>query len=136
MSSKLIKKPADYFGPDYRIDPQAHPFGHLLDQPETRACCKDLRALEVSKESPGLWVALCRGCSAVHYRMRADAGEIVTIPSEKDILARYGQPTCCEFVHHRQRLRSEPDRLIEQCRICGKKHVRFTAEPGVFGLRR
>ena len=144
MSSKLVKlmKPADFFAADYRINPRAHPFGHLLDQPDTRPCCKELRALKVSKETGDLWVALCRGCSAVHYRMRAEPGDIhltdkvAGVPSEEEIRQRYAQPACCDLISQRVRVPSPPDRLIEQCKVCGKTHTRFLAEPGVFGVRR
>lgn len=77
----MIVKPSgivDFFHKDFRIARlrKTHPFGHLLNQKETRECCKDLRALKVSKETPGLWVATCLGCGAVHYRMRAEPGVI------------------------------------------------------------
>jgi hypothetical protein len=72
----------DFFGSKFRIESsvqQSHPFSHLLDQKDTRACCKDLRALKVSKEQPDLWVAACLGCGSVHYRMRAEPGKLSAI---------------------------------------------------------
>jgi hypothetical protein len=75
----LRSRKFDFFGRDFRIERsvrESHPFSHLLDQPDTRPCCKDLRALKVGKEQPDLWVATCLGCGSVHYRMRAERGDI------------------------------------------------------------
>jgi hypothetical protein len=69
------KRP-DFFTAKYRVSRQAHPFAHLRQQPATRECCKNLQALKLSKEASDLWVAVCLGCSAVHYRMRAEPGKL------------------------------------------------------------
>jgi len=42
---------------------------------------------------------------------------------------------CCKVAENLEPQPSaKPEMIIKRCRVCGRKHYRLMAEPGVFGL--
>lgn len=41
---------------------------------------------------------------------------------------------CCQEPENRRIVAREPDRVVEQCLVCGAKHIELVCEPGKFGI--
>jgi hypothetical protein len=42
---------------------------------------------------------------------------------------------CCKKPENLESSQAQPDMRVDRCRVCGCRHFRFKADPGVIGLR-
>jgi len=44
------------------------------------------------------------------------------------------EPRCCDDPENLVRSHYGPDKIMDMCKVCGRRHFRFKAEPGKIGV--